>query len=168
MSCAEHRRRPYIDFVPVKSSRGFAVPPVPLTLAAAAAGLAIGVGAYAFWYAKGSSYMGNDPATCANCHVMSAHYAGWQAAPHHDVATCNDCHTPAGVISKYTVKALNGWHHSWAFTMGGYPDVIRARPESSAVVEANCRRCHSDLVDSMTQGGAVSCIRCHASVGHAR
>ncbi len=55
-----------------------------------------------------------------------------------------------------------------AFTLGGYPDVIRARPESSAVVEANCRRCHSDLVDSMTHGGDVSCIRCHSSVGHQR
>jgi cytochrome c nitrite reductase small subunit len=152
----------------MKADRGSSVLPVPLTLAAAAAGLAIGVGGYAFWYAKGSSYMGNDPATCANCHVMAAHYAAWQAAPHHNAATCNDCHTPAGPVSKYTVKALNGWHHSWAFTMGGYPDVIRARPESKAVVEANCRRCHSDLVDSMTRGGDVSCVRCHASVGHQR
>ena len=154
--------------MPSKKSRGFSLLPVPLTLAAAAAGLAIGTGGYAFYYAKGSSYLGNDPATCANCHVMAGHYAGWQAAPHHHVATCNDCHTPAGPISKYTVKALNGWHHSLAFTLGGYPDVIRARPESSAVVEANCRRCHAELVDSMVHGGDVSCIHCHASVGHQR
>jgi cytochrome c nitrite reductase small subunit len=116
----------------MKSSRGFSLLPIPLTLAAAAAGLALGIGGYAFYYAKGSSYMGNDPATCANCHVMAGHYAGWQAAPHHQVATCNDCHTPAGPVSKYVVKALNGWHHSLAFTLGGYPDVIRVRPESSA------------------------------------
>jgi len=152
----------------MKTSRGFSLLPASLTLVAAAAGLALGVGGYAFYYARGSSYMGNDPATCANCHVMTAYYDGWQAGPHHGAATCNDCHTPAGAISKYTVKALNGWHHSWAFTMGGYPDVIRARPESTAVVEANCRRCHSDLVDTMTGGGEVSCVRCHASVGHQR
>ena len=152
----------------MKTSRGFSVLPIPLTLAAAAAGLALGIGVYVFHYAKGSSYLGNDPATCANCHVMSAHYAGWQAAPHHQVATCNDCHTPDGPVSKYAVKALNGWHHSLAFTLGGYPDVIRARPESVAVVEANCRRCHADLVDSMVHGGDVSCVRCHASVGHQR
>ena len=152
--------------MPSKSTRGSSS--VPLALLAAAAGLALGIGGYALWYAKGYSYMGNDPATCANCHAMSAHYAGWQAAPHHHVATCNDCHTPAAFLSKYWIKATNGWHHSMAFTLGGYPDVIRARPESAAIVEANCRRCHSDLVDSIVPGGDLTCVRCHASVGHPR
>ncbi|HQR46210.1 MAG TPA: cytochrome c nitrite reductase small subunit [Thermoanaerobaculia bacterium] len=152
----------------MRPRRGIALLPVPLTLAAATAGLALGVGAYAFYYAKGYSYFGNDPASCANCHVMSAHYAAWQAGPHHNAATCNDCHTPPGAVSKYAVKARNGWHHSMAFTLGGYPDVIRARPESSAVVEANCRHCHADLVDVMDPDGTVSCVRCHASVGHPR
>jgi cytochrome c nitrite reductase small subunit len=99
---------------------------------------------------------------------MAGHYAGWQAAPHHLVATSNDCHTPAGLVSKYVVKAKNGYHHSMAFTLGGYPEVIRARPESAAVVEANCRRCHEDLVDEIAHGGGVNCVRCHPSVGHLR
>ena len=150
------------------TTRGITTLTVPLTLAAMAAGLAVGVGGYAFHAARGTSYLGNDPATCANCHVMAGHYTGWLAAPHHGVATCNDCHTPAGPISKYVVKALNGWHHSLAFTVGGFPDVIRARPESREVVEANCRRCHADLVDGIAHGGDTSCIRCHASVGHLR
>jgi cytochrome c nitrite reductase small subunit len=149
-------------------SRGLTLLPVPLSLAAMAAGLLVGLAAYAFVYAKGYSYVGNDPATCANCHVMTAYYAGWQTGPHHGIATCNDCHTPAGPISKYLVKALNGYHHSMAFTLGGYPDVIRARPESSAIVEANCRRCHAELVENIAHGPGVSCIRCHASVGHLR
>ena len=33
-------------------------------------GLALGVGAYTFVYAKGYSYLSNDPQACANCHVM--------------------------------------------------------------------------------------------------
>lgn len=152
----------------MKTSRGFTLLPIPLTLAAAAAGLALGIAAYAFWYAKGFSYAGNDPATCANCHPMIPYYDGWQAAPHHKVATCNDCHTPAGFVSKYVVKATNGYHHSMAFTLGGYPDVIRARPESRQVVEANCRRCHAALVEGVAHGGDVSCVRCHPSVGHLR
>jgi cytochrome c nitrite reductase small subunit len=151
----------------MKTSRGMSLLPIPLSLAAFA-GVAIGIGGYLFHYAKASSYAGNDPATCANCHVMSGHLAGWQAAPHHLVATCNDCHTPAGPVSKYVVKALNGWHHSSAFTLGAYPDVIRARASSTAVVEANCRRCHADVVDRIARGGEVSCVRCHASVGHLR
>ncbi len=151
----------------MRTSRGLSLFPIPFVLAAVS-GLAIGMGACAFYYAKGTSYLGNDPATCANCHVMAGHLAGWQAGPHHRVATCNDCHTPAGPISKYVVKATNGYHHSMAFTLGGYPDVLQARPQSTAVVEANCRRCHADLVDPITHGDGASCIRCHASAGHLR
>lgn len=148
-------------------NRGTSLFSVPLALAATI-GIALGVGAYAFHYAKGTSYMGNDPATCGNCHVMQGHLSGWEAAPHHRIATCNDCHTPASPVAKYVVKALNGYHHSMAFTFGGYPENIRARPESRAVVEANCRRCHADLVEDVAHGGDVSCVRCHASVGHLR
>jgi cytochrome c nitrite reductase small subunit len=99
---------------------------------------------------------------------MAGHYAGWQAAPHHLVATCNDCHTPASFPGKYIVKAINGYHHSMAFTLGGYPEAIRARPASRRVVEDNCRRCHRDLVEDVAHGRDVSCVRCHPSVGHLR
>jgi cytochrome c nitrite reductase small subunit len=141
----------------------------PSLAVAATLGIAVGIGGYAFTYAKGTSYMGNDPATCANCHVMQGHFDGWQQASHHAVATCNDCHTPSGPIAKYVVKATNGYHHSMAFTLGGYPENIRARPESRAVVEGQCRHCHADVVEAMTRGqDDVSCVRCHASVGHLR
>ncbi len=141
---------------------------VPVLLVAALLGLAVGIGGYAFAYAKGTSYLGNDPATCANCHAMSGHYAGWQASTHHGFATCNDCHTPAAAAGKYLTKATNGYHHSMAFTMGDFPDVIRARPESVAVIEGQCRHCHAPIVQSMTDGGEVSFVRCHDSVGHLR
>ncbi len=141
---------------------------VPFLAVAALLGLAVGIGGYAFAYAKGTSYLGNDPATCANCHVMSGHYAGWQASSHHGFATCNDCHTPAATAEKYLTKAANGYHHSMAFTTGDFPDVIRARPESREVIEGQCRHCHAELVLTMTYGGEVSCIRCHESVGHLR
>jgi cytochrome c nitrite reductase small subunit len=36
-----------------------------------AIGMAVGMGVYTFVYAKGASYLMNDPASCANCHVMS-------------------------------------------------------------------------------------------------
>jgi len=35
-------------------------------------GVVIGVGGYTFIYAKGYSYLTNDPAACANCHVMQS------------------------------------------------------------------------------------------------
>jgi len=141
---------------------------VPVLIVAALAGAAVGLGGFAFAYAKGTSYLGNDPATCANCHVMSGHYDGWQKSSHHGFATCNDCHTPGGAAGKALTKASNGYHHSMAFTTGAFPDVIRARAGSREVIEGQCRRCHAELVQSMTSGGELSCIRCHESVGHLR
>ncbi|HYP29673.1 MAG TPA: NapC/NirT family cytochrome c [Blastocatellia bacterium] len=61
-----------------------------------AVGLAAGVGGYTFIYAKGYSYLTNDPAACANCHIMQDHYDGWIKSSHRSVAACNDCHTPPG------------------------------------------------------------------------
>ena len=39
-------------------------------LAATLLGVAVGLCAYTFVYAKGYSYLTNNPAACANCHVM--------------------------------------------------------------------------------------------------
>lgn len=39
-----------------------------------AIGLALGVGAYTFVYARGASYLTNDPSACVNCHVMREQY----------------------------------------------------------------------------------------------
>lgn len=41
-------------------------------VACGAIGAAIGLGAFTFVYARGSSYLGRDPAACANCHVMES------------------------------------------------------------------------------------------------
>ena len=40
-------------------------------------GMSLGLGLFTFGYARGSSYLTNDPAACANCHIMSEHYAAW-------------------------------------------------------------------------------------------
>jgi cytochrome c nitrite reductase small subunit len=88
------------------------------------AGLFVGLGAYTFLYAKGYSYLTNNPEACANCHVMQAQYEAWLKSSHHVVAVCNDCHTPHNIIGKYAVKANNGFWHSFYFTTGYYPDTI--------------------------------------------
>ena len=143
----------------------------PVVLATATLGVAAGVGGYAFIYAKGYSYLTNNPAACANCHVMQDYYDAWRQSPHHATAVCNDCHTPAGTVSKYAVKVENGFHHSMAFTLGGYPDRITARPASRAVVNGQCKNCHAEITHDMTdfsQDEGLDCVRCHASVGHLR
>jgi cytochrome c nitrite reductase small subunit len=135
-------------------------------VAATAIGASIGLGLFTFVYARGSSYLGSDPAACANCHVMREHLAAWRKSSHHTVAGCNDCHAPPGGLAKYWVKAVNGYKHSYAFTTGDFHEPIRITARNREVTEARCRDCHADTVSAMGPAGDVSCIRCHDSVGH--
>ena len=138
------------------------------------AGVAAGLGGYTFVYAKGYSYLTNDPAACANCHVMTEYYAGWMKGPHRAVAACNDCHTPHDFIGKYTVKASNGFWHSFYFTTGNYPDNLEIRRSNARVTENACRHCHQEIVEAITAHASqsreerFSCVRCHDDVGHMR
>ncbi len=135
-------------------------------------GVIVGIGGYTFIYAKGYSYLTNDPASCANCHVMQDHYDGWIKSSHRSVATCNDCHTPPGAIAKYATKASNGFWHSFAFTTGRFPEPLRIKTHNREVTEQACRKCHQEIVDAIEgqHAGAqeLSCLRCHGSVGHLR
>ena len=146
--------------------------PVVILVPAALAGILIGLGGYTFVYAKGYSYLTNDPAACANCHVMRDHFNAWTRASHRAVAVCNDCHTPPGLVPKYVTKARNGFWHSFYFTTGGYPDPLRITPRNHDVTELTCRKCHEEMTASIdpehsaSEGRGVSCIRCHSTVGH--
>jgi cytochrome c nitrite reductase small subunit len=148
---------------------------VPATLAIACVGLLVGLMGYTFIYAKGYSYLTNDPAACVNCHIMRDQYDGWIKSTHHSVATCNDCHTPAGAIGKYATKALNGFWHSFYFTSGTFHEPIRINPRNARIANQACLKCHSDLTHDTRLMGAhhrndseLSCVRCHGSVGHSR
>ena len=143
--------------------------------AAVLAGVAMGLGAFTFVYAKGGSYLTNDPRACANCHVMSEHYAAWTKSSHHAVAVCNDCHAPHDLVGKYQTKALNGFWHSFYFTTGRYPDPLRITPRNREVTEHACRYCHQDVTDAIDHAAAnpsggeearLLCTRCHDDVGH--
>lgn len=138
-------------------------------LAGATMGLALGVGVFTFGYAKGGSYLTNDPKACVNCHVMQEQYDGWEKSSHRSVATCNDCHTPAGLVPKYWTKAQNGFWHSFYFTTGDYHEPIQITKRNRKVTEQSCRKCHADIVETIEghrAGDETSCIRCHRSVGH--
>ena len=156
---------------------------------AALVGTAVGAAGYTFVYARGASYLTDDPAACANCHVMNEQYDGWVKGSHHAVAVCNDCHTPHDFFGKYLAKAINGWHHSVAFTTGDFHEPIHLGARNLGVTEAACRSCHQDIVHAIEPGllvrvearrpedsrgdlhpppeeGTMSCLRCHRSVGH--
>ena len=145
----------------------------PLTLAVALGALA-GVGGYTFNYAKGLSYFSHDPRACVNCHIMQREYDGWQKGGHHHVAVCIDCHLPESFVPKYLAKAENGWRHGKLFTTGGFVEPIGVKSAGRAILQDNCVRCHAALTAAMRSAASnghataqnLSCIHCHADVGH--
>ena len=145
---------------------------VPGVILGVAIGIAFGVGAYTFVYARGYSYMTDDPEACVNCHVMQDQFSGWLKSSHRAVAVCNDCHTPPGLAPKYMTKARNGFWHSYYFTTGWFEDNIHITPRGREVTEQACRKCHQEIVQAIEGAHAeskddrTSCIRCHNSVGH--
>lgn len=133
-------------------------------------GAFVGLGLFTFWYARGASYLTDDPRACINCHVMRTQYDGWVKSSHRMGAVCNDCHTPEGLIPKYASKAFNGFLHAAAFTTGDFPEVIQIKPHMRAITERACLKCHADIVQAINvsddPAGRLSCIGCHRDVGH--
>lgn len=137
--------------------------------AGVAMGVAIGGGLYTFIYARGVSYLSDNPASCANCHIMQDHFDAWHKSSHRAVATCNDCHTPPGFVAKYANKARNGFFHSLYFTTGDFPDPLRITPANREVTEQACRECHGEIthgIEAHPRQERLACLQCHGDVGH--
>ena len=131
-----------------------------------------GLGAFTFGYGDGTAYLKNDPASCANCHVMQGHYDTWLNSSHKDVATCNDCHLPHDFAGKWVTKADNGFFHSLAFTTGEFHEPIQIKPRNARVTQNACLHCHGEfvhpLLPSTDNQGMLDCVHCHTDVGHAQ
>jgi cytochrome c nitrite reductase small subunit len=146
---------------------------IKVAVIGSALGLAMGVGGYTFIYAKGGSYLTNNPGACANCHVMQSYYDGWMKSTHRSAAVCNDCHAPHNLAGKYLTKAENGFWHSLKFTTGKFPDNIQMREINRRITENACLHCHAEIVDAITpvphsKENMTSCMRCHEGVGHGK
>jgi cytochrome c nitrite reductase small subunit len=143
---------------------------LPLIVGLVALASVLGVGMITTEF---TTYLGNNPTTCNNCHVMDAAYEGWYHGGHQEWAACGDCHTPHALIPKYLVKAQSGFRHVSAFTLGHIPNAIRAKESSRKVVQENCIRCHAEAVSNMLdlgQSGGMDfdryCFECHRNVAH--
>jgi cytochrome c nitrite reductase small subunit len=133
-------------------------------------GIMVGIGTSTFFYARGYSYLLDDPEVCKNCHIMNDQYDSWLKSSHRSVAVCNDCHTPIDFKGKWLTKGLNGWNHSYAFTTGDFHKPIQANERNRNIAEENCRYCHeiftSNLTFHETEGTKIECTSCHRNVGH--
>lgn len=150
--------------------RGLAGSATLMLVLAVLLGTAAGIGGYTLVYAEGLSYMSSDPKVCVNCHIMRPQYDSWQKSSHHAVAGCVECHLPHDFIGKWTAKALNGYHHSTAFTLQNFAEPIAIKGPNSRILQDNCVACHGALLHptmvGARPGDEVKCVHCHSSVGH--
>lgn len=119
-----------------------------------------------------ASYLSDKPEACINCHVMYTQYASWRSSSHSRIANCNDCHVPQdNIISKYMFKATDGIRHSTMFTFRLEPQVMKIKHAGIDVVQANCKRCHSNFIDHTSLKTHESdeerkCWSCHRETPH--
>lgn len=119
-----------------------------------------------------TSYLSDKPETCINCHVMYTQYASWRISSHARIATCNDCHVPQdNIFRKYFFKASDGLRHSTMFTFRLEPQVIRIKEAGINVVQENCKRCHSNLINhtqliTNESDKERKCWSCHEETPH--
>jgi cytochrome c nitrite reductase small subunit len=135
-------------------------------------GIAVLAAALCFfaWVTDAPSYLGHEPSTCNNCHVMDAQYEGWFHAAHGYFTACTDCHLPhQNIASYYLYKGYSGMRDVYSFTLKTYPAAIHATQQTDEIVQANCIRCHTDTVESILAGPQPfdrHCWDCHRSVAH--
>ncbi len=148
------------------------------------AGVLVGLGGLFMYLLRAHTYLGDDPAACVNCHIMTPYYATWSHSSHGRVddksngATCNDCHVPhSNLLAKYGFKAMDGMKHVAYFVTHSEHQAIRAEDASAQVIMDNCIRCHMQLnqefvktgrIDFMKSkvGEGVACWDCHRNVPH--
>ena len=142
-------------------------------------GVFSGLGLYILYISNATSYLSDDPRTCMNCHVMATQYATWEHSSHGRVANCNDCHVPQdNIFSHYAFKAKDGLRHSYVFTFRLEPQVIRIKEAGIGVVQKNCKRCHENLIQTVSikdvdganykTGSGKLCWECHRETPHGR
>lgn len=139
----------------------------------------LGIGCLAVYISNAPSYLSDKPETCMNCHVMAPQFATWQRSSHARVTVCNDCHVPHdNFLRKYAFKAQDGLRHATMFTLRLEPQVIHIKEAGVKVVQENCIRCHSSLVndvsahrvtgDNYMNGEGRLCWQCHRETPHGR
>jgi cytochrome c nitrite reductase small subunit len=142
-------------------------------------GMLTGLGVYVFHISNAISYLGEDPKTCINCHIMRPQFATWERGSHGRGTTCNDCHVPHdNIFNKYYFKASDGLRHATMFTLRLEPQVIQIKDAGKYAVQQNCIRCHQNQIHpvslrainakGITDDSEIYCWHCHREVPHGR
>lgn len=142
-------------------------------------GIFVGLIALFMYLLRMHTYIvGDDPAACVNCHIMTPYYATWSHSSHARNATCNDCHVPNNnIVAHYGFKGVDGMKHVAYFVTKSEVQAIMAERASGQVIMDNCIRCHAQLNQEFVKTGRISymqakrnegmaCWDCHRNVPH--
>ena len=143
--------------------------PSKWTLSIGIIALVLALGVFT-WVTDAPSYLGHEPSTCNNCHVMDSQYENWYHAAHERLTVCTDCHLPhQNIASYYLYKGYSGMRDVYSFTFKTSPAAIRASQQTDEIVQVNCIRCHTDTVENLLAGPQPFdryCWDCHRSAAH--
>ena len=142
-------------------------------------GVIVGLtGLFFYWLRMHTYIIGDDPAACINCHIMSPYYATWAHSAHARNTTCNDCHVPNNnMAAHYAFKGMDGMKHVAYFVTFSERQSIEAEDASAEVIMDNCIRCHKQLNQEFVNTGRIdymeakrgegkACWDCHRDVAH--
>jgi cytochrome c nitrite reductase small subunit len=124
-------------------------------------------GAYVAFGSPGLYAKSESPEFCGSCHVLQPEYEAWfHSGAHHNIK-CVDCHLPNNNLANHLFwKSVDGVKDTLAFHTGFVSETIRISEHGAAVVEANCRRCHAELLARINENRR--CWDCHRRVSHKR
>ncbi|MDR2880467.1 MAG: NapC/NirT family cytochrome c [Azoarcus sp.] len=143
-------------------------------------GVAAGLGLYTIYASRVFSYLGDDPAACVNCHIMSVSYQSWSKSSHANWTTCKDCHVPQhSKLGALLFEARDGLHHASVLLSDKVPPAPRPLAPATRVIQDNCVRCHTKLttevvsaghakIDDILHGRDKACWDCHRHVPHTK
>jgi cytochrome c nitrite reductase small subunit len=129
--------------------------------------LAIGGGSFLAFGPPGLLAKSERPNFCASCHVMESEYEAWFHEGAHRRKDCVDCHLPhenAGL--HYIWKSIDGLKDVVVFYSGQVPEHITISEHGQNAVQANCLRCHQEMVSKIGQDR--KCWDCHRRITHLR
>ncbi|MCR5077820.1 MAG: cytochrome c nitrite reductase small subunit [Prevotella sp.] len=142
-------------------------------------GVIFGLVGLFFYLLRMHTYIiGDDPAACINCHIMSPYYATWSHSAHARNTMCNDCHVPNNnMAAHYAFKGVDGMKHVAYFVTHSEDQAFEAEDASAEVIMDNCIRCHRQLNQEFVKTGRIdymeakrgegkACWDCHRDVAH--
>ncbi|WP_003540086.1 NapC/NirT family cytochrome c [Desulfotomaculum nigrificans] len=113
----------------------------------------------------------DGPKFCGSCHLMKPWVDTYSASDHKKYSTCGDCHIPHEVITGAFYKAYTGSRDTFDMIFNRIPDVIRISDHGSKVVNDNCLRCHTKIMETVgfpKNDRGQNCYGCHQNLPHSK